>query len=61
MKIVSKTVHLGDDAYVRINADGNYSALAFGSFGPNQVGLKYNWIPIEEDQLSEKVIKLLKE
>ena len=61
MKIVSKTVHLGDDAYVRINANGSYSALAFGSFGPNQTGLKYDWIPIKKESLPEDVIRTLEQ
>ena len=59
MKIVSKTIHLGEDAYVRINADGSFSALAFGSFGPNQKGLKYGWIPIKREQLSRDVVQML--
>jgi hypothetical protein len=61
MKVVSKTVHLGEDAYVRINADGTYSALAFGSFRPNQIGLCYDWIPIPEKSLSVDIIELLKQ
>lgn len=60
IKVVSKTVHLGDDAYIRVNADGSYSALAFGSFGPNQVGLKYGWISIPENKVPEKVKQILK-
>ncbi|MGD2065667.1 MAG: hypothetical protein PVI43_00675 [Candidatus Bathyarchaeota archaeon] len=59
MKIVSKTVHLGKDAYVRINADGSFSALAFGSFSPNQVGLRYGWVSIKREDLPTDVIKLL--
>ena len=58
-KIVSKTIHLGGDAYVRKNADGTYSALAFGSFGPNQKGLKYGWISISKDQIPKDVIDAL--
>lgn len=65
MKIVSKTVHLGEDAYVRINADGSYSALAFGAFGPNQTGsgfnfVGYGWIPIKEEALPKEVVQALK-
>lgn len=59
MNIVSKTVHLGGDAYVRKNADNSYSALAFGSFGPDQVGLRYEWIRIDKTKLSTKVIQAL--
>ena len=61
IKVVSKTVHLGEDAYVRINANGSYSALAFGSFGPGQVGLKYDWISMPENKLSPEVIQKLKQ
>ena len=60
LKVVSKTVHLGKDAYVRINGNGSYSTLAFGSFGPNQVGLKYDWIPIPKEKLTAEVINALK-
>ena len=60
MKIVSKVLHLGKDAYVRKNADGSYSALAFGSFGPNQTGLKYGWISIPESKLTKEIIDVLK-
>ena len=61
MKIVSATLHLGDDGYLRINADGSYSALAFGSFGPNQKGLKYDWIAISEKNISAEAKKKLKD
>jgi hypothetical protein len=61
IKVVSKTVHLGGDAYIRINADGSFSALAFGSFGPNQNGLRYGWINIPRNKIPTDVLKKFEE
>ena len=57
-KVVSQVVRLGKNQY-RHNADGSWSALAFGSFGPNQVGLKYGWIHIPTDKVPEEVKKAI--
>ena len=56
--VVSKTVRYGKQHW-RINADGSFSALAFGSFGPNQVGLKYGWITVERKNVPPQVRETL--
>ena len=53
-EVVSKTISCGRNQYRR-NADGSWSALAFGSFGPNQIGLKYGWISIPEEKVPSEV------
>ena len=53
-KVVSKTVRYGQQHW-RLNADGSWSALAFGSFGPNQVGLCYEWIHVPLEKVPDEV------
>lgn len=57
-KVTSQTVTYGRNQY-RHNADGSWSALAFGSFGPNQVGLRYGWIHIPSHKVPEEVKKAI--
>jgi len=53
-QVVSKTVKYGKNHY-RLNANGTWSALAFGSFGPEDRGLRYGWIHISSDRVPQKV------
>jgi len=53
-KIISKTIKFGNQHW-RLNADGSWSGLAFGSFGPNDKGLRYGWITVPADKVPEKV------
>ncbi len=55
-KIVSKTIQYGKQHW-RLNADGSWSALAFGSFGPNENGLRYGWIRVPKEKVPEEVLK----
>ncbi len=52
--VVSKTIKYGKNHY-RLNADGSWSALAFGSFGPEDKGLRYGWINIDNDNVPQAV------
>ncbi len=56
-KIVSKTIKYGKQHW-RLNADGSWSALAFGSFGPNEVGLRYGWINVPKEKVPDDVKKM---
>ena len=56
-KIVSKTIQHGKQHW-RLNADGSWSVLAFGSFGPNDVGLRYGWINVPEEKVPDEVKKM---
>jgi len=51
-----KTISYGRQQY-RVNRDGKWMVLMFGSFGPNDppVGLKYKWMPIPVDKVPDKV------
>lgn len=51
-RVVSKVIAYGKQRW-RLNADGSWSVLAFGSFGPEDVGLRYGWISVS----MEKVLK----
>ncbi len=57
-KVVSKTVVYGRQHW-RLNADGSWSALAFGSFGPNDVGLRYGWIHVATKKVPSEVRKAM--
>lgn len=57
-KVVSKTVKYGKQHW-RLNADGSYSALAFGSFGPNERGLRYGWIHVSSEKVPSEVRKAM--
>lgn len=59
VKVVSKTVKYGRQHW-RLNADGSWSALAFGSFGPGQVGLRYGWISVPVDKVPDEVREAIK-
>ena len=56
-KVVSKTIQHGKQHW-RHNTDGSWSALAFGSFSPNDVGLRYGWISVKESNVPQAVKKL---
>ena len=53
-RVIGKTIKYGPQTW-RLNPDGSWSALAFGSFGPNQVGLKYGWIHVDNEKVPEDV------
>ena len=53
-KVVSKTVQYGKQHW-QLNADGSWSVLAFGSFGPSDKGLRYGWIRVSEDKVPKNV------
>jgi hypothetical protein len=59
MSVVSKTIHLGKDSYIRINANKSFSILAFGSFSPNENGLRYGWINIERNKIPKNILQEL--
>ncbi len=53
-KVVSQTIKRGPQHW-RINADGSWHVLAFGSFSPNEVGLRYGWIYVESERVPQDV------
>ena len=53
-EVVSKTIRYGKQ-YWRLNADGSWSILAFGSFGPNEIGLRYGWINVPTEKVPSEV------
>jgi hypothetical protein len=53
-EVVSKTIRHGPQHW-QLNADGSWSVLAFGSFGPNDVGLRYGWIAVPTDKVPKDV------
>ena len=53
-KVVSKTVRHGQQHW-RLNADGSWSVLAFGSFGPEDRGLRYGWIGVPAEKVPPEV------
>ena len=55
-KVISKTVRYGQQHW-RINADGSYSALAFGFFisTPNARTPRYSWIDVAEHKVPDEV------
>ena len=53
-KVVAKTIQHGKQHW-KHNADGSWSALAFGSFGPNETGLRYGWIAVKECNVPQEV------
>lgn len=55
-KVVSKTVKYGKQHW-RINADGSWEVLMFGSFGPNQVGLCHRWAGINTEKVPQEVME----
>ena len=55
-EVVSKTIKYGKQHW-RLNANGSWSALAFGSFGPNETGLRYGWIHVPKERVPEEVLK----
>ena len=57
-KVVSKTIKYGKQHW-RLNANGSWSALAFGSFGPGEVGLRYGWISVSPEKVPKEVLKIL--
>lgn len=52
--VVSKVIKCGPQHW-QLNANGSWSVLMFGSFGPNQVGLKYQWMPVDTDKVPQEV------
>ncbi len=56
-KIFSKTASYGDQTW-RINFDGSYSVLAFGSF-PNESGLRHGWINIDKQKVPIEIKDIL--
>jgi hypothetical protein len=55
-RVVSKTIQYGKQHW-RLNADGSWWVLAFGSFGPNDAGLRYGWISVPEEKVPDEVKK----
>ena len=53
-KVVCKTVRHGSQHW-QLNADGSWSALAYGFFGPSDVRPRYGWISISEDKVPNEV------
>lgn len=43
----------------RINSDGSYSVLAFGTFGPNQIQ-HWNWVYISKEKVPSEIKEILK-
>ena len=56
-KIISKTASYGNQTW-RINFDGSYSALAFGSF-LNQSGLRHGWINVDKEKVPIEIKDIL--
>lgn len=54
VKVVSKTIQRGKQRWQH-NADGSWSVLMFGSFGPDQVGLCYRWVSVDGDKVPREV------
>ena len=57
-KIISKVASYGKQTW-RINSDGSYSGLAFGTFGPNQ-SPHFSWIGVSEEKVPLEVKEVLK-
>ena len=53
-RVVSQTIAVGRQRW-RLNADGTWSVLMFGSFGPEQIGLCHRWMPVPPDKVPDKV------
>ncbi len=49
-KVISKVVAYGKQRW-RVNPDGSWSVMMFGSFRPGERGLHWEWV----DVLTEKV------
>ncbi len=57
-RIISKTAKYGDQTW-RINSDGSYSALAFGSFPYSKSGLRYGWINVDKEKIPIEIKDIL--
>lgn len=53
-EIVSQMIRCGKQHW-RLNPDGSWSVLAFGSFGPEDRGLRYGWITVEGNKVPDEV------
>ncbi len=47
---VTHTIEYGRN-YYRKSADGTWEVLGFGSFGPNERGLRHGWINIPKQKV----------
>lgn len=57
--VISKVIKYGNQHW-RLNADGSWSGLAFGSFGPQDNGLRYGWIDVPNDKVPDEVRQAIK-
>lgn len=57
-KIISKTAAYGNQRW-RINPDGSYSVLAFGTTAPNQTP-HWSWIYVLEEKVPLEIKEILK-
>lgn len=58
-KVISQVISYGPQHW-RLNADGSWSALAFGYFDPEQNDPRFDWISIPTDKVPIEVIKSVK-
>jgi hypothetical protein len=53
-EVVSQTIKHGKQHW-RLNPDGSWSILAFGSFGPEDRVPRYGWIIVEGNKVPDEV------
>lgn len=56
-KVIGKTVAIGKQRW-RLNEDGTWNVLMFGSFRPNQNDLHWEWVYIDIKKVPKEVLEV---